>query len=145
MTTTPQPPPPKKPTQSLSIRASAAALMVPVISYQLTRWLGMDPETALEIAASLFALLASVAAYGFRRAIGGIGILLLALVLSGCTAPGGTHPLAASYARFLEGPGQEWINYADADPELTQGDRQDRHDRWEAARALVRRYEGGEQ
>lgn len=69
-------------------------------------------------------------------------LLLAAIILSGCCANKlESRPLAESYRRWLNGPGQEWVEAAKDDPRFDQRDAMDRQARWSVASGLVELYE----
>lgn len=106
--------------KSLTVRASIAQAVVPLIAFWLSRKLGLGEEDAMILAGALFAALASLAQIGMRRAI---GALLFLLVMVGCHC-NRCDILIRSGRRFADGPGQGWIDCAASGEE--RGIREDR-------------------
>lgn len=134
------PPPSSKPlSQSLTVRAAIANMIVPLLALKLGQWCGLTDEQAWELAATIFTVIVSLITIGARRAM---GLVLIALLfVGGCCSHIDSRPLAESYRRWLNGPGRAWVAQAKDDPRFDQSDALDRQARWEIASALVQRYE----
>lgn len=78
------PPEPKKATKSLTVRSALAAAFIPILSFLLARYLGMDAETSASIGAALFGAFYAVGQIGMRRASGGFGSVLILALSVGC-------------------------------------------------------------
>jgi len=77
-------PEPKKATQSLTVRSAMAAAFIPILSFLLARYLGMDAETSASIGAALFGAFYAFGQVGMRRAAGGFGAVLILAISVGC-------------------------------------------------------------
>ena len=124
--------------KSLTVRAAIANVIVPIAALKIGQWLGLSDEQAWELAATAFTVIVSLITIGFRRAM---GLVLVALMFSGCCSHLDSKPLADSYRRWLNGPGRAWVAQAKEDPRYDQSDALDRQARWEIASSLVQRYE----
>lgn len=119
---------PKPMSKSLTVKASVAQAIVPVVAYWLSTKLGLNQEDALVVAGSLFALLASIVSIGMRRAI---GALLIAVLLLGC-AGSNKKLLEDSAERYVNGPGKEWVEAS-----RDEKQRKDRENRNKAFKAVI--------
>lgn len=118
---------PKPLSKSLTVRASVAQAIVPVLAYWLSTKLGLNQEDALVVAGSIFALLASIVSIGMRRALGSIALLML-VACSNCN-----HKLLEDSAeRYVNGPGKEWVEAS-----RDEKQRKDRENRNKAFKAVI--------
>lgn len=125
---------PKPLSKSLTVKASVAQAIVPVVAYWLSTKLGLNQEDALVIAGSLFALLASIVSIGMRRAIGA----LLVAFLVACSCPNKAL-LEDSAERYVNSVGPEWV--AAARDEKQRKDRENRNKAFKAVIAASREQE----
>ena len=75
----------KKPLKkSLTVKASAANSILPIIAFLVSRHLGVEAELAATIAAGIFSVLSFLTNYGMRRALGSVLIILSLSVSTAC-------------------------------------------------------------